>query len=57
MWDIFKEKDKPLKSKLLIVGHDFKFAVKLINYFDELKNFDIKIDKWLTYTLVIYYIN
>jgi glycosyltransferase involved in cell wall biosynthesis len=46
MWKIVKEKDKPSKTKLLIAGHDFKFAVELIKYFEELNSFEIKIDKW-----------
>tara|TARA_B110000046_G_scaffold106358_1_gene113779 strand:- start:4646 stop:6829 length:2184 start_codon:yes stop_codon:yes gene_type:complete len=46
MWNIVKEKDKPSKTKLLITGHDFKFAVELIKYFEELNSFEIKIDKW-----------
>ena len=46
MWNIVKEKDKPSKTKLLIAGHDFKFAVELIKYFEELNSFEIKIDKW-----------
>lgn len=40
-----------MKKKILFVGHDLKFVKDLINYFDNHKNFEVKVDQWAGHNL------
>lgn len=46
MLQLFKRKKKIPNIKILFAGHDFKFALLIINYFNNIEGFDVKIDKW-----------